>query len=221
MEHNSRSTDELFQAGHQCLLVLMGQRYLVGILDLTPETVRISFPMSNLPMEGMLIQLEMHDESGYLSYEMEVLQGPRQVGDGLLLKRPLASQQIRHRGTWRVPTDFKAVLKDHVHPRRHQISVLNISVGGMLTRCSAHLKIGDNVDVSFSLPDEDVESPLLGEVMHVSEAPGPSEGDMLIGIRFVGLDTMSAQGILHYVMRRMRELYPAYSPFAPRHEPGR
>jgi len=212
-ETSGRMKNDPFQEGTQCLLALMGQRCLVSILSVTQETIRTSFPVSDIPLEGMMVELEFHDQQGYANFETLVLAGPKQVGDGLLLERPQNIGQARHRGAWRVPTDLKASVKPHVHPRRHQVPVVNLSAGGMLVRLSAAMQLGENVDIVMEIPGEDVESPLLGEVAHVSEAAGPDESTALVGIRFVALDPVSAKSISNYVWRRMRALYPDHSFF--------
>ena len=70
----------------------MDQRFMVGILSVTPETVRVSFPMNHFPAPGMRVELEFHDAQGYTSYESEVIETPATVGDGLLLVHPTGNE---------------------------------------------------------------------------------------------------------------------------------
>ena len=199
--------DDSFQIGARCLLVLMGQRFLVSVIDAKPETLRLSFPVSDFPVDGMHVDLEFHDEQGYVSYETEVLHGPKELGDGMLVRRPPSVTRNQHRSSWRVPADFKAELKDHVHPRRTKVPVINLSAGGMLIRSSVPFEIGASVDVLLPIPQGDTHA-LIGQVMHLSQMEDARIETTLYGLRFVGGDPYVTQDITRYLWRRLRELHP-------------
>ena len=203
-----RAADSHFQAGTRCLLVLMGHRFLVSIIRVAPETIRLSFPTGDFPVEGMRVELEFHDEAGYASYETEILEGPRQVGDGLLVKRPSEMNRNQHRSSWRVPTDLEADLKGHVHPRRYRVRVLNLSAGGLLGCAETPLVLGDTVELSLALPGFE-QAALTAQVVHTAAAGGAEAGQTLVGLQFVALDPAVRTGISRYLWRRLRELYPS------------
>jgi len=196
-----------FVEGNRCLLILMGQRYLVTILHVTESKVRVSFPVQDFPLEGMYLNVEFHDDLGYASYESEVLDGPKGPGDGLVLARPPDAQRNRHRSSWRVPADFKATLKDHVHPRRRECAVVNISAGGLLLHTDADLEVGDNVDLAFHLPEGGAHE-ALGQVMHVYVPGEMHQESELVGVRFVSPDPGTHRAITQYIWRRLRQLHP-------------
>ena len=196
-----------FIEGNRGLLLLMGHRYLVTVLSVSPENVRVSFPVQSFPMEGMYVNLEFHDDLGYATYESEVLSSPREPGDGLLLRRPPESLRTHHRTSWRVAADFRVEMKGHVHPRRYDAPVINISAGGMLVRSDAPVKMGDNMDLSFDLPGDGPKT-TLGEVMHVNVPEDSRGGVPLLGLRFVSPSEALQKSVTMYIWRRLRQLHP-------------
>lgn len=196
-----------FVEGSRALLVLMGHRFLVTLLHEDREHLRVTFPVQDFPMEGMYVTIEFHDDLGYSSYETEVLQSPAQPGDGLLLKRPSESSRTHHRSSWRVAADFTVQLKSHVHPRRVEAPVINVSAGGMLVRTDMALSMDDNVDLEFNLPGDSLKK-ALAKVVHV-HVPDLSKGELpLVGLQFVGIEPAMSKAITHYIWRRLRQLHP-------------
>ncbi len=205
MTDAANTADQQFQPGTRCLLVLMGRRFMVGILNVAEDSLRVSFPMDELPMDGMRVELEFHDERGYTRYETEVVQGPQEVGDGMVLRRPPASSRFRHRSSWRVPVGFRAELKGHVHPRRYEGTVRNISAGGALIKTKAAVDVGDNIEITLHLPNQSPEA-VLGEVVHCPADTSPGAGR--IGVRFISPDPTTAKILNTFVWKRLRELQP-------------
>jgi c-di-GMP-binding flagellar brake protein YcgR len=196
-----------FIEGNRGLLLLMGQRFLVSILSVTPDTVRVSFPVQDFPMEGMYVNLEFHDDLGYATYESEVIASPKEPGDGLLLRRPPDAVRTHHRSSWRVAADFHVEMKGHVHPRRYDAPVINISGGGMLVRSDAPLNFGDSVDITFDLPG-DSRKTALAQVVHLN-VPSESQGGVpLVGLRFISPDAALTKAITMYIWRRLRQTHP-------------
>jgi c-di-GMP-binding flagellar brake protein YcgR len=205
-EQAMTEVDPHFHKGAQCLLVLMGQRFLVSILNVHADRLRLSFPAADFPIGGMYVDLEFHDEDGYVRYESEVIDGPGDVGDGVTVKRPSNLVFNRHREHWRVPADFKVELKGHVHPRRHLSPVINISAGGLLVRSTAELELGDGVEIELVLP-EGGKNLLTGQIVHLNQTQGARDAGQLLGIKFIGMDPEIAREIRAYVRHRVRELY--------------
>lgn len=200
---DANAVNDPFQIGNRCLLFMLQKRYMVAILDITDETVRVSFPVSSFPCDGMLVTLEFHDESGYSRYETEIVAAPREVGDGLLLKRPAVSPRRAHRSFWRVPVDFSASVKGQVHPRRYTVQAVNLSVGGMLIRGAFSLSPGDLVDVTFAIPGNDPEK-LTAEVVHCAPAGADFPDQFAAGLRFVSPDPATMHIIGQYVWQQAR-----------------
>lgn len=196
-----------FFEGNRGLLILMGQRFLVTVLNATPDTVRVTFPVQDFPMEGMYVSLEFHDDLGYSTFESEVIASPRDPGDGLQLRRPPEGTRTHHRSAWRVAADFHVEMKGHVHPRRYEAPVINVSGGGLLVRTDAPFAFGDNVELTFDLPG-DGRKQTLAQVMHITVAEKSQGGIPLVGFKFVAADPQLTRSVSMYIWRRLRELHP-------------
>lgn len=198
-----------FVAGARCLVEVLDRRYLSTVINVTKDRLRLSFPTVDFPVDGMMVTLEFHDDQGYTRCETEVVEGAREVGDGLLVKKPSNEFRSWHRSAWRIPGDFTVQLKGHVHPRRYEAPVINVSIGGVLVKTHAELELGDNVDIKTKLPASTVELTLLGKVVHcVSEEKGADVG-RLVGVRFISPEAAQVDEIRSYIRRRVRTLYPA------------
>lgn len=198
-----------FKEGSRCLVILSGQRFLVTILKVDEERIQVTFPTSDFPIEGMYVDLEFHDDKGYTAYESEVVDTPKEVGDGLVVKRPPADTiRNSHRSAWRVPADFSVRMKHHVHPRRVEVPVVNVSAGGMLLKTEMDVAVGDSIDLQFTLPGGSKEDTLLGRVMHVSTPPDMTGDEKMVGLHFVSPEPESRKSLSNYIWRRLREMDP-------------
>lgn len=206
------ASESLFIPGNRCLLLLMGQRYLVSIQATTDDSVMVSFPIRDFPVEGMRVELEFHDTEGYTRFESEVITAPKEVGDGLELRRPPEIVRTYHRGSWRVPVDFKANVKGHVHPRRLKVPVINLSTGGLLFLSDAPFENGDMLDAILPIlgPDDDA---LTCKVVHRADAGRSMGGVVQVGATFISPDPTTIKSISNYIHDRLKELGPEHSPF--------
>jgi len=196
-----------FSEGSRGLLVLMGHRFLVTVIGVANETVRVTFPVQDFPMEGMYVTIEFHDELGYSTYETEVVKSPEGPGDGLLLSLPPESNRTHHRSSWRVSADFPVEMKSHVHPRRVEAPVINVSAGGMLVRTNMKLTMDENLDLTFNLPGDGHKS-ALAKVVHL-HVPDASQSEIpLVGIQFVSPEPLLTKSLTHYIWRRLRQIHP-------------
>ncbi|MCL4691659.1 MAG: PilZ domain-containing protein [Candidatus Hydrogenedentes bacterium] len=196
------------RAGSSCLLNVLGQYILVDLLEVGEETIRVSFPAKDYPVAGMVVHLDFHDAEGFDSYEAEVLEGPARADSGLVLSRPLESRRTQHRDACRVPTDLTVQIKDQVHVRRYDASLLNLSAGGALIETDAPFDFSTTLELTLSLPGESLLR-VLGQVVHISdEAKRKEPGSRLLGVRFVSLDPEARQTVSRYAWYRLRELYP-------------
>jgi len=191
--------------GGRCLLVISGQRFLVSVLSSGDDWLKVTFPSADFPIEGMYVSLEFHDDDGFTLLESEVLASPRAPGDGLTLRLPERSQRNHHRTAWRVPADFRARVKGHVHPRVHEVPVLDVSAGGLQVSADMDLAMGENVDVRFTLPGLG-EHQVLGAVAHVVRAEHEPQGPLRAGIRFINPELETTQAIKQYIRGRVAQL---------------
>lgn len=208
---DSHSQDHLFATGNRCLLLIMGQRFLVSIQRVTDNTIEVSFPVRDFPVEGMRVDLEFHDMEGFTRFESEVLTAPRAVGDYLVIRRPPAYVRNYHRGSWRVPVDFKAELKGHVHPRRIHVPVVNLSTGGILVLTDGEFELDDMLEAAIPIPDLDNEK-MTCKVAHRASESHNVDGLVQMGCTFVSPDPSSIKAIAGYISRRLKELGTDYSP---------
>ncbi len=208
---DSHSQDHLFATGNRCLLLIMGQRFLVSIQRVTDNTIEVSFPVRDFPVEGMRVDLEFHDMEGFTRFESEVLTAPRALGDYLVIRRPPAYVRNYHRGSWRVPVDFKAELKGHVHPRRINVPVVNLSTGGILVLTDSEFELEDMLEASLPIPDLAGEKMTCKVVHRAAESQGV-DGLVQMGCTFVSPDPTTLKAIATYISSRLKELGPEYSP---------
>lgn len=203
--------DSLFTPGNRCLLLLMGQRYLVAIQKADSDTISVTFPIRDFPVEGMHVELEFHDTEGYTRFESEVMVAPKEIGDFLVLRRPPDYLRTYHRGSWRVPVDFKASIKGHVHPRRLNVPVINLSTGGMLILTDAEMAEGDMMEALLPLAALKNEA-LTCQIIHRADPAHSLGGLVQVGCSFVSPDPNHIRGISDYILERLKELGPEYSP---------
>ncbi len=196
--------EEHIQVGNRCFVVLLEQRYLVTLLKVTDDILRVSFPMGEFPVEGMTVLLEFHDDLGFTTYVCEVLEAPKAPGDGLLLRMAPGGVMSRHRSFWRVPVKLRGEMKDQVHPRRHPVTILDLSAGGLLVKADEAVKVGEVVDVKLALPGIESES-ITCKVIHT---PVSEDGGRLFGCEFIGPDPVVLETITTFIRKRLRELGP-------------
>ena len=201
------SVEDHLCVGNRCLLVLFGKRYRSAVLSVNEDTIRLSFPVRDFPIEGMRVEMEFYDDGGSSTYEAVVVEERGNVGDGILLSKPSQLNRIVHRSAWRVPVELTANIKGHVHPRKHTVDVLNMSAGGILIRTAVELNVGDMADISLMLPEGPREQ-LIGTVMHLAQHPGPHSTDQLAGIKFEDTSEDARERLTRYIWQRLHDLHP-------------
>ncbi|MBX3177367.1 MAG: PilZ domain-containing protein [Candidatus Hydrogenedentes bacterium] len=206
----SHAADKFFAPGNRCLLIIMKQRFLVSIQSVTENSIEVSFPVRDFPVEGMRVFLEFHDLEGYTRYESEVLVAPKEPGDFLVLRRPPDYVRNYHRGSWRVPVDFKAEVKGHVHPRRLHVPVVNLSTGGMLLLSDSAMEVDDVIESWLPIPELEGEK-MTCKVVHRHE--NRQDGGLpQVGCAFISPDPTNLKVISNYIWDRIRALGPDYPP---------
>lgn len=196
-----------FRKGERFILLIMGERYLVSVLDVEEDQIRVSYPAAHFPVEGMYVLMEFHDDEGYSTYESEVLATPHQPGDGLVLRRPHADQRASHRRAWRVEADFKAVIKDHVHPQKHEVDVINLSAGGLQFATELGLGIGHNLDISFDIPGRGHHQ-VLAAVAHLMVKEDDKRSPHRVGVKFINPEPETTKAVVEYIWLQVHRKHP-------------
>jgi hypothetical protein len=204
------ATEDPIRNGESCLLSVIDEHFLVRILEVDEGKVRVSFPGKDYPVEGMRVYLEFHDDTGFDCFPTHVRKGPSASNPSLELERPSASRRVQHRTSFRIPTDLTVQVKDQVHIRRYDASLLNLSSGGALVQSNAPFDFSTTVEVFFSLPGEPSYT-TLGQIVHVSVpegAPAAGNNNQLFGIRFLELNKEIINSLNRYLSQRLRDIYP-------------
>lgn len=198
---------EDIRVGNSCLLSVMNQLFLVEILEVNDDTMRVTFAGMDYPVEGMQADLEFHDKLGFNCYRTIVLEGPKNERSGIVLMRPRECSRARHRDSCRVPTDLTVQVKDQEHFRRYDAALINLSAGGTLISTEAPFDLDATIEIHISLPGEPTHK-VLGHIVHVGEDEGgPAGAPRLLGVRFVTPDPDVVESIVKYIWRRLREIY--------------
>lgn len=182
---------------------------MVTILDLSGDLVRVSFPGRDYPIEGIAASLEFHDENGFYYVPAEVIEGPMDGADGVVLRRTPEVRRNTHRRSFRVPTDLTVQLKEQVHIRRYNASLMNLSSGGALVQTEAPFDFNSVLDLMLSLPSEPP-CRITCEVVHIAESVSKTNSPVrYLGLRFIDVDPEVEEAITRYVWQQLRILYPA------------
>ncbi|MCL4216746.1 MAG: PilZ domain-containing protein [Candidatus Hydrogenedentes bacterium] len=206
-DNRSKAKSDL-KTGNQCLLHVLNQHFLVEITEVSERSVRVSFPGMDYPVDGMLVSLEFHDKDGFNNYDAIVVEGPQIQAGTILLRRPTQSTRAQHRDSCRVATDLTVQIKDQIHIRRFDASLINLSAGGALLETAAEFDSNTTLEMTLSLPGESTYT-VLAQILHVNDT-GSRHGECsrVYGVRFISPDAQAVRSIRNYIWRRLRELYP-------------
>ena len=69
--------------GNLCLLSVMRQYFMVEIVEVGEQSLKLSFPGRDYPVEGMPVDLQFHDKTGFYSYPSVVMRGPDSADSGI------------------------------------------------------------------------------------------------------------------------------------------
>lgn len=206
-ESQTSAASSHVQPGAKCLLSVLDRHFMVEILGVEHDTLRVSFPGVDYPVDGMKVDLEFHDNTGFFCYHSNVLQGPQKRGDGIVLTMPEKCTRNEHRESCRVSTDLIVQVRDQVHLRKYNAHLRNLSAGGARIESEAAFELDTTIEMYLSLPGEPVAT-ILGRVIHVGELANVCGHSMwLYGVRFLGLEADQQNAIVHYIWKRLRELY--------------
>lgn len=195
---------ELLFEGQTCLLNVMGRHFLVKILEVGPDTLKLSFAGKDYPIERMRADIEFHDKDGFFYYTTDVIEGPMEVEGCVVVRKPEDLRRNLHRQCCRVSTDLMVQVKDKGHARTYNAELVDISTGGALIRSDAPFDFSTIVDLTVSLPGE-LTHVVEGQVVHVAEAT--STAPSLYGIRFLDIQSEAHRSVTCYIWERLQELY--------------
>lgn len=199
--------DSELSVGNRCLLSMMGDFFLVEILAVDKDNVKVTFPGSDYPIAGIPVEIQFHDKEGFRCYSSVCVEGPGAGREGIVLLRPQEGRRVQHRDSCRVPTDLTVQVKDQVHVRRYNAALLNLSAGGAFLTSDAPFDFHTSVEMTLSLPGESTLT-LLCQVLHIAEPESEQpHGVRFFGIRFVDPDHYACQSIERYIWRRLNDLY--------------
>jgi len=209
MTERDNNSDIQLRKGMECLLHITGRHFMVKVLDVSGDLVRVSFPGQDYPIEGIGANIEFHDENGFYYMPAEVIQGPMDAAGTVVLRRTPQVRRNTHRRSFRVPTDLTVQLKEQVHIRRYTAALMNLSAGGALVLTEAPFDFNSVLDLMLSLPGEQP-SRVTCEVVHIAESVSKNNTPVrYLGLRFLDVETETEEAITRYVWQQLRILYPA------------
>jgi len=194
------------EKGSECLLNFVGRHFKTRILEVGSDTMRVTFPGRDYPIAGLNIVLEFHDEQGFYYLPASVVEGPDEKPGGITLRKDSEIRRSTHRDSFRVPTDLTVRVRDHIHVRRYDAALVNLSAGGALLRADAPFDFSSTLEITLSLPGEPVYT-LLGSVVHISASMTGREQPRHFGVKFIGIDPPIERAITDYIFGRLPELY--------------
>ena len=193
------------RVGNECFMLVMDQRYFVEILGITTDTVWVSFPASNYPLEGMGAELQFHTDDGFSTFHTRVAKGPEKKGDGVILQRAEAATYLKHRRSWRVTCDFPVMINTLKEARLHEARLVDLSVEGALVEAKSEFETGEILNVSFTLPQHPTRA-LRARVIHYDPPTVLRSGKL--GLRFTDVPPDSRESLTVFLYREIRERYP-------------
>lgn len=192
----------------ECLLNFVGRHFKSKILEVTPDLLRVTFPGRDYPIPGLNMVLEFHDDEGFYYIPVSVIEGPQNTPGAITLRVDGEVKRSTHRDSFRVATDLTVRVRDHIHVRRYDAALVNLSAGGALLRSDAPFDFSSTLELTISLPGEPLYT-LLGQVLHVAECQDPgTQNPRLYGIKFIGGDPEIERAITRYIFTRLPDLYP-------------
>jgi len=194
-------------AGSRGKLNVMGKRLGVEVLDVNDHGIRVSFPFSDCPPQGIPVELDIPSNHGYDRYRAIVAHEPETAyAAGLLLNDPTRCEpEVAQRGHCRVPTDLTVQVREAPHPRRYDAFVLNLSTGGALLQSELSASPGHELAIDLSLPCHGVES-IPARVVYAAPE-GESLDRHLLGVRFENQNLDTATAISEYIDHCLQTIY--------------
>ena len=193
--------------GNEAYLRLMGRRFLVEVLAVANDTISISFPGGNYPIEGLGVTLEFHEPNGVVSYHTQVIAGPRGEGEGMVLQRAVSVTRMQHRRAWRVPVNVKMSLRKRGQRLPRKVLVIDISAEGVLIETNAPLAFEDLTDLRLTLPKLPVHV-VAARVVRLEPADPARKQGPRFALLFVDVAPETRRLLTYYVWSQLRRRHP-------------
>jgi Tfp pilus assembly protein PilZ len=194
--------------GNECMLHVAGRHFLVKVVEVKDDLLRVTFPGKDYPVKGMRGEIQLHDEEGFFYYPIAVVEGPVPKGSGILLRKMSELKRSRHRESCRVPTDLLVQVKDEAHVRHYNATLLNVSAGGAFVQTDAPFDYSTTAELSISLPGEATHTIRCQIVDVIPPCEGGHSVDRRFCLRFMEIDSEAEQCITRYVWERLQQMYP-------------
>jgi Tfp pilus assembly protein PilZ len=204
-----RQTESVgLSVGTQCMLHVTGRHFLVRVVDVDNDLVRLTFPGKDYPIEGMRGEIQLHDEEGFFYYPVVVVEGPMLKGSGIRVRKMGGLKRSRHREACRVSTDLTVQVKDEAHVRLYNGLLLNVSAGGAFIQTDAPFDYSTTVEITISLPGEPTHG-IRSRIVDVLPACETARStDKRFCVRFLDIDPDAEKSITRYVWERLHQMYP-------------
>jgi hypothetical protein len=196
--------------GKELLMMVAGRNFLVTVTDMSEDSLRVTFPGIDYPVNGMQVELEIHETDGFAYYLTTVKQGPRKDGDGVVLDIPAPPRRSMHRDTFRVPTNLEGEVLAPGSDRWIKASVTNVSAGGAYIEMKEESYTeGTTVDLALMLPG-DSRRIVQAQILHAVD-PREKDGEYFYayGTRFTGYEPGAGREITQYIEQLLRDMYPS------------
>ena len=195
--------------GKELLMTVAGRNFLVEVVDVRSDSIRVTFPGIDYPVSGMQVELEMHEPAGFSYYQTTVKRGPLKENDGVVLEIPAPPRRSMHRDTFRVDTEMKGEVLGPGEDHWTSASVSNLSAGGAYFEVKdASYNEGETVDLALFLPGDNRRT-VQAQILHAVE-PREENGVFYYayGTRFTGYEPGAGREITQYIEGLLLDLYP-------------
>ncbi len=202
-EHRPRLT-----VGTPCTLRWDDQRHSAEILGVSENTIWTSFPSIDLNAEDVGIDVQLGQKPNGPVYHTKVVIGPREPGDGVVLRRTASAVRKHGRDVWRVPTRLRAQYGEQTSTVEFSGRFANLSLQGGLLAGSQPFQVGDQVLIRVQFKD-DVGHSLPSMVVHANAPESFKHSDRhWLGLRFETMSADMTRDLTWYLWERVRRLYP-------------
>jgi hypothetical protein len=193
------------ERGKTVFLRFMGKRFLVEIESVADDTIAVSFGGSSYPIDGLGVELEFHDFEGVKTYHTQVVSGPREPGDSMILRRSAGLTRKHHRRGWRVPLETRTEIREPFQSDVHKGVVINVSSEGALIETTAPLEVGEAVELPLVLPKHHTYN-VTGRVIRKESLALPG-GLERYGLVFVDTPPKARKALTRFIWSQIRRLY--------------
>lgn len=194
--------------GTPCTLSWDAHRHFAEILGVSENTIWTSFPSIGECVEDVGIDVQLGVDLNGPVYHTQVVIGPREPGDGIVLRRTASAVRTHGRDVWRVPTRLRARYGAGVPAPWFDGTIANLSLHGALVAGAAAFQLGDHLSIEVQLKD-DVRHILPSIVVHRNAPQQFKQSERhWFGLRFDSIEPEVTRDLTWYLWKRVHRLYP-------------